>query len=440
MGCAGTGKVFRLAEIIGAACLALDISTGAAVMTNELVHAHEHFGRNRPNADLSWSQIDTRFFSDLLNDDKLVVESATRGELDTRGAIISDVSQSNSQGPCGLYRYQLWIRNAQGRRNIDTILKIKPTGRQLVTLGAQVARLTGEDTLGGLFESQYHIFDLENANVREIGLYQKKDEGLTRYMPHVFGTRCDNRRKIYAILMEDLGGCSHLHTVDNPSAWQPPHIRKALDTLSDIHAIYWDRPEALPESVPIERIDLPRYQASATLLNELTSFNAMRYPDLMTAVLKGSLQQVLSDLPGFVKQLQQQPMTLTHNDFNPRNLCIRSDKDSSKMVVYDWELAMFQNPQHDLVEFLIFVLDGDAPISVFDSYTDQYYHMLADKVTNLPEKEAFDHGLFLNAVDLALIRFNLYLMGHNILHFNFIERVYGNLCRYLLHGWRKYRD
>ena len=99
---------------------------------------------------------------------------------------------------------------------------------------------------------------------------------------------------------------------------------------------------------------------------------------------------------------------------------------------------MYQNPQHDLVEFLVFILDGKAPISAFENYTDQYYRMLADKVTHLPEKEVFDHGLFLNAVDLALIRFNLYLMGHNILHLNFIDRVYRNLCRYLHRSRLKY--
>lgn len=438
MGCSGSGKVFRLAEIIAAACLALDISTGAAVMTNEIVHAHEHFGRNRPDKALSWSQVDVQFFSDLLKNDKWVVESATRGELDTRDAIISNISQSSSKGPCGLYRYHLRVHNSQGRQKIDTILKIKPTGRQLAALGVQVARLTGEDNLSGLFENQYHIFDLEKAHVREIKLYQKRDQDLARHMPYIYGTRCDDRRNIYAILMEDLSDCSHLNTSNRPAAWQPSHIRKALGTLVDIHAIYWNRPTALPKAVPIEEIDLPRYQAAESLLNALTTFNAKRYPDLVTAELKGTLRQVLKNLPDFVKNLQQQPMTLTHNDFNPRNLCFRADNGSLRMVVYDWELAMFQNPQHDLVEFLVFAMDNDAPISAFESYTEQYYRRLEDKVEKLPERKAFYHGLYLNAVDLALVRFNLYLMGHNILHLKFMDRVYGNLCRYLLHGRHNY--
>ncbi len=439
MGCAGSGKVFRLAEIIGAACLALDISTGAAVMTNEFVHAHEHFGRNRPNQDLSWSQIDARFFGDLLHDDNWVVESVVRGDLDTRNAIISDVYQSNIQGPCGLFRYHLRLRGQAGVQEMDAVLKIKPTGRQLVTIGVQVARLTGEDTLGGLFESQHHIFDLDNANVREIGLYQHAHPRLACYIPKIYGTRCDGQRKIYAILMEDLTGYSHLNSGLDPTQWEPAHIRSALTALVDLHSVYWNGRNPLPEGVPIEGIDPSRYHSSETLLSELTSFNAGRYPHLVSNEVKHVLEHVLQDLSGFVKQLQQHPMTLTHNDFNPRNLCFRSLHGSLKLVVYDWELALYQNPQHDLVEFLIFTLDSNAPLSLFDRYTHEYYQLLGDRLEDAPSPEQFEHGLFLNAVDLALIRFNLYLMGHNILHFNFLERVYGNLSRYLLRGWQQYK-
>jgi hydroxymethylglutaryl-CoA reductase (NADPH) len=440
MGCAGSGKAFRLAEIIGAACLALDLSTGAAIVTNEFVHAHEHFGRNRPNKNLSWSRIDIKFFSDLLNDNQIIIESATRGDLDTRDAIISDVAQADSAGVCGLFRFHLRLRDKNGVTRLNTVLKIKPSGQQLVKIGAQVARLTGEDTLGGLFESQHPIFNLEHSNVREIALYQNAHKRLFSYLPQIYGTRCDKRRDIFAILMEDLSDCSHLNTVNDPSAWQPDHIRSVLEALGDIHTLYWNGARPLPKQVPIERLDLERYRAAEPLLRELTSFNAARYPNLMSKKLKQLLEMVLQDLPGFVQKLKQQPMTLTHNDFNPRNLCFRRANGSLQLVVYDWELALYQNPQHDLMEFLIFALDHDTPLSRFDQYAETYYQMLSHKIDDLPPANDFFQGLLLNAVDLALIRFNLYLMGHNILNFKFMERVYGNLSRYILYGWRKYGE
>jgi hydroxymethylglutaryl-CoA reductase (NADPH) len=48
MGCGGTGKANRLAEILAATCIAGEASTVAAIVSGEFVAAHEALGRNRP--------------------------------------------------------------------------------------------------------------------------------------------------------------------------------------------------------------------------------------------------------------------------------------------------------------------------------------------------------------------------------------------------------
>jgi len=48
LGCEGTGKARKFAEIIAATLLAGEISFAAAVATGEFVAAHERYGRNRP--------------------------------------------------------------------------------------------------------------------------------------------------------------------------------------------------------------------------------------------------------------------------------------------------------------------------------------------------------------------------------------------------------
>ena len=48
LGCAGSGKAKKLAEIVGAATMCLDISTYAAIAADHFVQAHEKLGRNRP--------------------------------------------------------------------------------------------------------------------------------------------------------------------------------------------------------------------------------------------------------------------------------------------------------------------------------------------------------------------------------------------------------
>jgi hydroxymethylglutaryl-CoA reductase (NADPH) len=47
MGCYGTGKVHKLAEIVAGVALAGELSLAAAICTKEWVSAHEKFGRNR---------------------------------------------------------------------------------------------------------------------------------------------------------------------------------------------------------------------------------------------------------------------------------------------------------------------------------------------------------------------------------------------------------
>ncbi len=49
LGCEGSGKARKLAEIVAATLLAGEISFAAAVATGELVAAHERYGRNRPD-------------------------------------------------------------------------------------------------------------------------------------------------------------------------------------------------------------------------------------------------------------------------------------------------------------------------------------------------------------------------------------------------------
>ncbi len=80
MGCAGNGGVDRLAEIIAGFCLALDLSTLAAVSGGQFAAAHERMGRNRPMTPFSEQELVPKFFEPglrrALGDDTLEVQVA----------------------------------------------------------------------------------------------------------------------------------------------------------------------------------------------------------------------------------------------------------------------------------------------------------------------------------------------------------------------------
>lgn len=48
IGCSGAGKAKKLAEVVAAAALCLDLSTWSAIAADHFVDAHERLGRNRP--------------------------------------------------------------------------------------------------------------------------------------------------------------------------------------------------------------------------------------------------------------------------------------------------------------------------------------------------------------------------------------------------------
>jgi hydroxymethylglutaryl-CoA reductase (NADPH) len=48
LGCYGSGKVNKLAEIVAATVLCGELSLGSAIVAEQWVHAHDLHGRNRP--------------------------------------------------------------------------------------------------------------------------------------------------------------------------------------------------------------------------------------------------------------------------------------------------------------------------------------------------------------------------------------------------------
>src|SRR5262249_41664506 len=49
LGCYGTGRALKFAEIVASAGLAGELLVGAAIASSEFVAAHEMYGRNRPS-------------------------------------------------------------------------------------------------------------------------------------------------------------------------------------------------------------------------------------------------------------------------------------------------------------------------------------------------------------------------------------------------------
>lgn len=99
------------------------------------------------------------------------------------------------------------------------------------------------------------------------------------------------------------------------------------------------------------------------------------------------MNNAITNLQGIMTAVNSAPLTMTHNDCNPRNICLRlplvdgdtkataiSSSSSEQtipysdhriMCLYDWELATIDVPQHDVAEFLSFVLQPSTPLATW---------------------------------------------------------------------------
>ena len=76
--------------------------------------------------------------------------------------------------------------------------------------------------------------------------------------------------------------------------------------------------------------------------------------------------------------LASAPLTLIHNDCNPRNICLHKQDSghSARMCLYDWELATLDTPQRDLAEFLTFTLSPATSAATRLELIDYYRRQL----------------------------------------------------------------
>ena len=104
------------------------------------------------------------------------------------------------------------------------------------------------------------------------------------------------------------------------------------------------------------------------------------------------MDNAITNLQEIMTIVNSAPQTMTHNDCNPRNICLRLPytissgidgdtkeatasqvfnqqtipySDSRIMCLYDWELATIDVPQHDVAEFLSFVLQPSTPLTTW---------------------------------------------------------------------------
>ena len=117
--------------------------------------------------------------------------------------------------------------------------------------------------------------------------------------------------------------------------------------------------------------------------------------------------------------LDAAPQTLIHNDFNPRNICLKPAGDGWRLCAYDWELAAVGTPMRDLAELLCFLAPDGVTRASVEALIDRHGAHFAAKIDRADWQSAFGAALAEFLVD----RLSVYAMVHRVRPQRFLPRV-----------------
>ena len=430
LGCSGPGTVRRLAEIIAGFCLALDLSTMAAITTGEFATAHERLGRNRPVEPLGEQDLVPSLFErgmrGALDDPELAVTSVE--PLDGAGgaSILGDLASRRFSRAIGIFHRR--VRHTAGQA--DVIVKMKPLDAEVILMMQGLAAACGRG-VGDQFARFAGSLEFSGTHVRELSIYEQRDSRFVRHVPGVYDVIRDPSRETYALILERLHGrVKLLDSADDPRGWGRAEIDAALRGIGAIHAMWMGRERELSRQpwlgVAPSATGMTRMRP---LWNALAEHAAVEFPALMSDVDLRRQRALIESLPEWWARLEAMPRTLIHNDFNPRNLGLRSGDVGPTLCVYDWELATLHVPQHDAAEFLAFVLSPDVERAEVARYVELHRLAVQEAGGSVPDAATWREGFSLAARDLLVNRFSMYLMAHTARHYGFLERSLATLRR-----------
>lgn len=434
IGCVGAGKSQRLAEIIAGFCLALDLSTGAAMGSGQFAHAHDKLGRNRPVEWFSKKDLTPAFFEGALQkslgDEGLKVSVVEPVSFKMGSSIIAEVSSRNMEKQVGFFPLRAHYTSSAGEdAHVDVILKSKPLDAEIIMIANRMAQMCGPRVASAHEKAKARTGFL-GSHVRELAIYRQTDPRFLAHTPKAYVLFEDARREAYILGLEKLEGLLLMDSVDEPEKWTRADVRTVLDGAAELHAIWLGRESELAGQPWIGEYPSTKQRTELReLWDALLVQGSSEFPELITLEQAERVRGFVKSTQEWWPELEAMPRTLVHNDFNPRNLAIRADEGGTRLCAYDWELATIHVPQRDIAEFLAFVLPEDFDAELLWEYVDYAKAALEKSSGKSFEQKAWRRGFQLALRDLALDRFAQLMMAHVFKQYGFLEHATHNVLR-----------
>jgi len=230
--------------------------------------------------------------------------------------------------------------------------------------------------------------------------------------------------------LEKLDGMILMDSVDSPEKWTRADARTVLDGAAELHAIWLGKESDLVGQAWIGEVPSTKQRTELReLWDSLIVQASSEFPELINLEQADLVRSFIKTTHEWWPELEAMPRTLCHNDFNPRNLAIRADESGTRLCAYDWELATLHVPQHDVAEFLSYVLPDEFDADLLWEHVEYARKALEKSTGATVDATAWRRGFQLSLRDLALDRFAQLTMAHMFKQYSFLEHAMQNLLR-----------
>ena len=358
--------------------------------------------------------------------------------LNMESTLITELTARKSTKLMGHFPFTLDYRTGDAtEHHVEVVAKVKPLDEEIVMMVRAMASMCGGQ-IASNYNKYYPLLGFAGCHGCELAIYAQAAEPFRKYLPKVYGIIEDPDREAYILIMELLRDMVLMNTEDDVSGWSQPHIdhidgkptwgagfrERVIDGLAELHSVWYGREEELLAQPWLGRVTTAEHMVEMTPLWEaLEVYAADEFPDLFPPRVVAYHLEFVRTIGEWWPKMEAMPRTLIHNDFNPRNLCLRPTNQGLRLCVYDWGLATIGVPQHDLAEFLAFTLDPTVTKAEVDHYVELHRTRLEHHAGVSIDPKMWRDGYRYALMDLVVNRLAFYMMAHTFRHYGFMERL-----------------
>ncbi|MEO5898021.1 MAG: thioester reductase domain-containing protein [Vicinamibacterales bacterium] len=341
-------------------------------------------------------------------------------------SIVSELTAWRSRRPSGLFRARLHMDIGEQ----DVFVKLKARDEDVIAVGEALAALV-DPAVGRAYRQHADRAGFTGSHQREIAIYRQTDWRVTRHVPRVLGTLSEESSGTWMAVLEDVSTAAVVNSADRTELWRPAEIGAAIDGLAALHSVWLGRDAELRRTRWIGHVPNTCSMTEMTgLWTALAGHAAPYFAGWADPDIAQIHERLVKEVEAWWPALEAGPQTLIHNDFNPRNICLRRapsgrggrNRGELRLCAYDWELATLGAPQRDLAEFLCFVLTdtnvGDAP-----SWIERHRLALEREAGVSIDPHQWTQGFRSGVYDLLINRLATYAVVHRVRRQSFLPRV-----------------